>query len=271
MKCDFHLHSIKSDGKLSPTEVVKRAIVRQVDAVSLTDHDTVDGVAEAMITGARLGMQVLPGIELSTYDENEIHILGYNMDFTNHEFYNRLNKVNDMRKQRNYMITDKLKEYGITVDLDALYKVAHGKIIGRPDIADDMVRQGIVTNRLEAFENYLGVGQKAYVKTKRLTPVEAIQLVNEFGGVSVLAHPKNLKLPQHTLTDLVVNLKQNGLGGIEADYFSHTTTERMFFRSLADKFKLIVTGGSDFHDFSHGGEATFSPNKVTRKVLGLKE
>ncbi len=245
--------------------------MRQLDAVSLTDHDTVDGVGEAVEKGAELGIKVLPGIEMSCFDATEVHILIYNLDYLNPGLNDALKYVNQLRRKRNYLIVDKLGVYGVKVDMDKIYRNASEKTVGRPDIADEMVRKGYVSSRMEAFDEYLSVDKKAYVPAKRLTPKEAIELARLYGGKAVLAHPKNLKMAQHALADYLAELVSLGLDGIEADYFSHNNFERQFYKSLADKYKLIVTGGSDFHDFSHGGEEAFYPNKLTRKILGLGE
>ena len=271
MKCDFHLHSTVSDGQLTPSEVVERAVVRQLDAISLTDHDTIAGLTEALEKGKELGIRVLPGIEMSCFDVTEVHVLIYNLDYLNADLHKKLEYVNELRRARNYMIMEKLNGFGIKIDLDNIYRNANGKTVGRPDIADEMAKSGYSSSRLDAFEEYLGVDKKAYVPAIRLTPCQAIELAHEFGGKAVLAHPKNLKMAQHTLADYLHSLVSCGIDGIEADYFSHTTYERQFYKSLADKYKLIVTGGSDFHDFSHGGEEFFSPNKLTRKILQLGE
>lgn len=271
MICDFHLHSTKSDGILTPTDLMERAKFRELACVSLTDHDTVEGVAEAVNRGSELGLQVLSGIEISSYDNYEVHILAYNIDYLNPALTEDLKELKELRKVRNYAIVKKLAEWGILVDLDTIYAQAGDKTVGRPDIADEMVKLDIIPSRNAAFDEYLGYGKKAYVQSKRLTPREAIELALKYKGVPVLAHPKNLKLPQPVLADYVLNLKGYGLMGIEADYYSHNELERKFYRSLADKYKLIVTGGSDFHDSLHGGESAFYPNKLTRKVLGLRE
>lgn len=271
MKCDFHMHSTASDGMLSPAQVTERAFQRGLDAIALTDHDTVDGIPEAMERGRELGIKVLPGIEISCFDVTEVHILIFNLDHKNEKLAGRLLHVNSLRRNRNYLIAEKLAGLGIKVDIDQIYRDAGDKTVGRPDIADEMVKNGFAATRLEAFEEYLSVDKKAYVPAKRLTPMEAVELAHEFSGKAVLAHPKNLKMPQHAMADYLSQLVGQGLDGIEADYFSHTIFERQFYKSLADKHKLIVTGGSDFHDFTHGGEEVFYPNKLTRKILGLGE
>lgn len=269
MICDFHLHSTKSDGKLTPTELAQKCFARNLDCASLTDHDTVCGVAEFCAEAARLGVKVLPGIEISSFEECEIHILAYNLDYTNPDLQKELEDLQLLRRKRNFAIIEKLASLNIFIDLDEIYAAAGEKTVGRSDIAEKMISQGIVESRLQAFEDYLGFGKKAYVHAKRLTPKEAIQLAVRYGGLPVFAHPKNLKYPQHAMESLVVRLKEYGLAGIEADYYSHTELERRYYKSLADKHKLIVTGGSDFHDSTHGGESTFNPNKYTCRVLKL--
>lgn len=271
IKCDLHLHSTKSDGALSPTELVDMAHASGLDCISVTDHDTAAGVPEAVERGAQVGVRVLPGIEISSFEDIEIHILLYNFDYKNPALIRRIAALAENRRVRNYEITAKLKNHGVTVDLDKIYRDNDGKkTIGRPDIADDMIRQGIFHTRYEAFDEYLGVDKKAYVRSARITPKEALSFARDFGGVSVLAHPKNLKLPQAALEAFVVRLKELGLMGIEADYFSHTTAERIFYRSLADKYKLICTGGSDYHERQYApGEKFFRPGRQTRQSLDL--
>ncbi|MEG1527901.1 MAG: PHP domain-containing protein [Clostridia bacterium] len=271
MICDLHLHSVYSDGKLTPEKLVRRAKDRNIDCISLTDHDTISGVSQAINCGEMLGVQVLSGIEISSYEEIEIHILAYNIDYANPCLARELEELQDLRKVRNYCIAEKLATFGINIDMDEIYSQTSNKTIGRPDIADEMVKQGVSPTRNAVFDEYLGFGKKAYVRSKRLTPREAIELATRYGGSPVLAHPKNLKLAQHVVAELVANLKGFGLQGIEADYYAHTDFERKFYRSLADKYKLIVTGGSDYHDSTHGGDGVFTPNKLTRKVLNIKE
>jgi predicted metal-dependent phosphoesterase TrpH len=271
MKCDFHLHSTFSDGQLTPEQLMEWAKERKLDAVSLTDHDTIEGVERAIKKGEELGLKVLSGIEMSCFDKTEVHMLIYNMDYKNPDFQNSLNYVNELRLSRNHLIIEKLSSLGINIDIDKIYSRSEGKTVGRPDIADEMVRLGFAESRSDAFDKYLGIDRCAYVPAHRISPKAAIELAHRFNGLAVLAHPKNLRLPQHAMIDFVEELVSCGLNGIEADYFSHNTLERKFYKSLADKYKLIVTGGSDFHDIAHGGKEVFYPNKRTRKALDLGE
>lgn len=270
MKCDFHIHTNYSDGIFSPEKIVDMAKEKGLDVISVTDHDTIDGVRKAQARAEQVGIRCIAGAEISTVAScGEVHILAYNIDMDNPAFAEEMKKIADFRVQRNKLMQKKFDENGIKLDIMSLKKDGS---IGRGEIGREMVRLGIVKSVSEAFDKYLGTDKPCYVRTRRLTPVEAIQFALRFGGIPVLAHPKNLKMSFDAFERFLCPLKLAGLGGIEAQYFTHNISERKFFCKMARKYKLIVTGGSDFHDYTHGvmlGKQSFSPNSYTRTILGI--
>lgn len=269
MKCDLHIHSKYSDGIFSPEQLVKTAKAKGLDCIAITDHDTFDGVLQAKRKADELGVEYVIGAEFSSVAHTEVHILGYNLDINAAGFDGEMKKIADLRNVRNEAIVEKLKNRGIIIDLDKLR--AQGSV-GRAVIAREMVAQGVCKDVPEAFSKYLAAGQCCYADTQRLKPAEAIQFILRFGGIPVLAHPKQLHIDFSDFEKFLKPLVLAGLGGIEAQYFTHNNAERNFYTKTAKKYKLIVTGGSDFHDYVHGvtlGTQSFSPNSYTRKVLGI--
>ncbi|MEG2014845.1 MAG: PHP domain-containing protein [Clostridia bacterium] len=273
MKCDLHIHSNKSDGKYSPTEIVNKAIGKGLQCIALCDHDTVSGVKEAQcVAEVDNRIKVIAGIEISTiHAGRDVHILSYNIDYNNDNFLADLQEIKQLRELRNVKMIEKLNEFGLGLDLDEIKSRNMDKSIGRALFAQELVTKGCVSSKAEAFEKYLGTEGLAYVTTRRLTPVEAIQLSLKYGGIPVLAHPKNLGMSKSEFCSFLRPLVLAGLGGIEAMYFSHTSVERRFYFKQARNFNLIATGGSDYHDETHGHELGefFSPTNYTKKFLGL--
>jgi predicted metal-dependent phosphoesterase TrpH len=275
MKCDLHIHTNCSDGKFSPEDVVGLAKNAKLNCIAITDHDTTGGILRAQAAAAALDtpLQVLSGVEISTVESGkEIHILAYNMDMTSPEFAIEMDKIAAMRDNRNKALVEKLATAGILIDLDALTAAKNGSI-GRPDIAAEMVKQGYCEGITQAFDQYIGKGKPYYVQTKRLTPTEAIAFIKKYGGISVLAHPRNLHFSYSRFDAYIKTLISVGLDGIEAEYFSHTKSERRFYCRIAKKYGLVITGGSDFHDYTHGttiGKRHFSPSTFTKRTLNIK-
>lgn len=270
MKCDFHLHSNVSDGIFSPEQLVDMAKEKGIECISVTDHDTVGGVVRAQKRAEEVGLRCICGVEISTVAAgHEVHVLAYNLDLNNSEFVAEMQRIASFRNERNRLMQEKFNENGIDIDILSLKRDGS---IGRGEIAREMVKRGYCQTATEAFDKYLGNGKCCYVQTRRLTPVEAIQFALKFGGIPVLAHPKNLRMPFSEFEKFLRPLVLAGLGGIEAQYFTHNNTERKFYCKMAKKYKLIVTGGSDFHDYTHGvalGSQSFSPNGYTRTILGI--
>lgn len=270
MKCDFHIHTNYSDGILTPAQVVEMAKEKGLDCIAITDHDTVMGVSQALARAKELGIGCIAGAEISSQASfGDVHVVALNLDIEAPGFAEEMQKIADFRIERNRQMQKKFDEIGIDIDIMSLKKDGS---IGRGEIGRELVRRGICKNATEAFDKYLGVGKLCYVKTRRLSPVEAIQFILRFGGIPVLAHPKNLRMSPQEFERFLRPLVLSGLGGIEAQYFAHNSTERKFFGKMARKYKLIVTGGSDFHDYTHGvtlGTQSFSPSGYTRTILGI--
>lgn len=272
MKCDLHIHSNCSDGIFTPTKLIDMAAERGLDCVSVTDHDTVAGVAEAQARAKELGIKYVVGAELSSVqDGRDVHILVYNMDINADGFARDIAEIASLRNKRNEAIIAKLAEHGIIIDLDKLKEQC--ATVGRAVIAREIVRQGICKDVAEVFDKYLGTDKCCFVQTRRLTPIEAIQFGLRYGGLPVLAHPKQLRFTAKAQFEHFVKpLVKAGLVGIEAQYFTHNIVERNYFGKIAKRYTLISTGGSDFHDYTHGvelGTHSFSPNGYTRKLLGI--
>ncbi|MFR5833794.1 MAG: PHP domain-containing protein [Acutalibacteraceae bacterium] len=241
MKSDLHLHTTASDGTKSPSAIVEWAAERGLELIAVTDHDTVSGVEEAREKADALGVRFVAGIEISAYSNSEIHILGYNVDYRNKDFLKQVEGIKDMRRARNLLIGEKLAALGITPDVDF---GADG--VGRMNIARQLLKEGYVGDIQEAFDRYLGPKGRAYASTRRTSPLEAVKLISSFGGIAVLAHPKKY-LQDRTLDMLITGLKPFGLKGIETFYPKHTAEDVAALTKTAEKYKLTVTGGSDYH------------------------
>jgi len=239
---DLHLHSTASDGILSPTELVQRALAKGVQIISLTDHDTTEGIDEAQSAAQGTGLTVIPGVEISTDvpGANELHILGYCIDHHHAELQQRLGKLGTSRIHRAQKTLERLAQAGYPLSWEHLVELAGGGVIGRPHIAQALVDAHYVDSVEDAFRQYLARGASAYVDRFRFSPPEAIQMIQAAGGVPVLAHPS--RVVEH-----IPNLVRLGLAGLEAYYPSYPPAEQQFLASLARKHDLIVTGGSDFH------------------------
>lgn len=256
---DLHTHTTASDGMHSPAENVKLAKEAGLSAIAITDHDTVAGVAEALLEGEKLGVIVVPGVEVSTVAAGtDIHILGYYTNNDDEKWLSRLASLRGVRDQRNEMIVDKLNELGISLTMDDVLAAAHGDrtidslrsaavSIGRPHIAAALIHKGAVSNMKEAFDRYLAAGAAAYVNPPRLNPFEAIDWIQEAGGTSVIAHPG-----LYNNDSLVEEIIRYGAQGIEVYHSDHGQEQERRYAELAASYQLIATGGSDFHGSRQG-------------------
>ncbi|MCW5882743.1 MAG: PHP domain-containing protein [Anaerolineae bacterium] len=247
---DLHTHSTASDGLLSPTEVVERAAEAGVTILALTDHDTTDGVAEALDAGLRIGIEVIPVIDINTeHEAGSLDILGYWIPVTPGPFQARIAELRDARVHRGQRMVEALNRLGVPVRWERVRELAQGSV-GRPHVAQALVETGHVRSLGEAFDIYIGHGRPAYVPRPRFTAVEAIQFVRAHGGVPVMAHPipaaAQHRDPFH-LEDLLPRLRNAGLAGIDAYYGSYTPDTIRRLVALAGRYGLIPAGGSDFH------------------------
>lgn len=248
---DLHTHTSASDGDLSPAELVDAAKGLGLGAVAVTDHDTVEGISEAMTRGMAIGFEVIPGVEISVEvgKGGTFHLLGFYVEVNNPELRSTLHRLQRARSERNDRILECLTELGMPLDREVLARCAGDGQMGRPHMAQAMVQQGYVASVEEAFSRYLRKGAPAYVDKFRMGPKAAISMIRRAKGVPVLAHPYTLKCPTELeLEFLVARLEEEaGLMGIEVLYPDHAPQQAAHYRYLANKYGLVMTGGTDFH------------------------
>ena len=244
---DLHTHSLISDGRLSPGDLVDLAYRNGVRIMSLTDHDIVDGLPEAFAAAEKYpDMTFIPGIEMSTdVPGNEVHITGHFIDWQDESFRLKLAELQESRLGRAEKMVERLKELGKPIEWERVQAFAEGAV-GRPHIALALVEAGHVASVNEAFDLYLSRTGPAYVERERLEPEEVVALIRGVGGLATLCHPREL-LAGGGLPELLARLKKAGLTGIEVYYQDYSGSEMATFRELADRFGLLPLGGSDFH------------------------
>lgn len=254
MGIDLHIHSTASDGTLTPAELLARARDLGVEAISITDHDCVDGSREALSLGVPPELGFVTGVEISASpppfleSPGSFHILGYAIDPDHPGLCMALAQLQSARRNRNPKILERLRRLGIDIAIETVHEAAGQGQTGRPHIARVMVENGFCGSIDEAFDRYLGTGRPAYVEKKRIACGDAIEMIRAAGGIAVLAHPGLLKpLPKNRLEALVARLVDMGIGGIEAFYPSHCLPDTACFIEMAEHHGLVVTGGTDFH------------------------
>lgn len=219
-----------------------------VTALAITDHDIVAGVAEAIAIGQQCGIEVIPGVEISSLAGNsELHILGYFLDCQDPDLLEHLKSLRDGRHRRNPQIIERLQTLGIDITYDEVRALAGTDSIGRPHIARVLMDKHVVASAKEAFDRFLAEGKPAYVPRELPSPAEAIRWIKAARGLAVLAHPTWVKVTEQSLIDLVRQLKADGLDGVEVYYSTHAARQTREYLSLAQQLGLLVTGGSDFH------------------------
>ncbi len=243
---DLHTHSTASDGIYSPTRLLQLAHEAGLQVLALTDHDTTEGIEEAAAAAQPLSIDFMPGVELNTdVGKDEIHVLGYCVEYQRPEFQSILQVLRDARILRGQRMVERLNEEGVHISWEHVREIAQGAV-GRPHIAKALMEAGYVQSNGEAFDKYIGTGCPAYVPRYKLTPEDAVRLIASANGLPVIAHP--IGLPGLVaLRNWLPGLRAAGLVGVETYYGSYTTEEEQQIRSLADEYQLIATGGSDFH------------------------
>ena len=244
---DLHTHSTQSDGSMSPDELVRHAFEAGIQAIALTDHDSMRGVRTAIEQGRSLGIEVIAGVEISVSYATEMHMLGYFFSDNYGLLETVLEELRIKRDQRNRRIIERLNELGIDIALSDAESLAQEGMVGRPHIAQAMVNKGYAGSVKEVFDKYLSFRGLAYFKKEKLTPEEGIQEITKAGGIPVLAHPIYLELDHVGLDNLLERLAGAGLKGIEAYYTYNTPEQTDILLKLAEKHGLAITGGTDFH------------------------
>ena len=253
-RIDLHLHTRYSDGSLTPAEVVDLAHQAGVTAIAITDHDIVDGIPHALNAAAPLGIEVIPGVELSSrFNEQELHVLGYFFDWQDSTFRDHLSQQRRSRHVRNPQTIERLNALGLELSEEEVKAKAGSDSIGRPHVAQALVDKGYVQDTREAFERYLKEGAPAYVPRTLADTRDVITWIRNAGGVPVLAHPTWTRRQGEPLYRLCACLKEAGLSGLEVFYSSHDRRQTSRFLELAKRLDLLVTGGSDFHGTANPG------------------
>jgi 3',5'-nucleoside bisphosphate phosphatase len=244
LHADFHTHSTASDGALTPAELINESVQRGLSIVALTDHDTTAGLQAALEAGIQTGVTVIPGIELSAETSSgELHILGYGIDHENSLLQTRLRDLRTSRLERSEQILKRLIGLGISLDPDVIQRSGNDESTGRPHIARALVNAGVVETVSQAFEEYLAVGRPAFVGKTLIPPGDAIALIQEAGGIAVMAHPFSVPDLASILPDLV----EYGLSGLECYYGEYDEDQRQQLARIARENGLLPTGGSDYH------------------------
>lgn len=245
---DLHTHSTESDGTLTPQELMQLASDIGLSAIALTDHDTVGGLSKAKPVAESLGIELVPGIELSTdYNGTEVHMLGFYIDDTNPAFLKKLQEFIDSRNLRNEKMAFLLQKEGFSITLEDLYREYPDSVITRAHFARYLVEHGYVKDLDTVFRKYLGDNCRCYVPREKITPFEAIDLIHLGGGLAFFAHPVLCHMNHDRLRFFVRDLKEAGLTGMEAVYSMNSPGDERNMKKLAQEFDLLISGGSDFH------------------------
>lgn len=251
---DLHVHSTRSDGTLSPEELVDYALEKGLKAIALTDHDTVDGIDGMLAYAEGKPIEIIPGIEYSTeYNKRDVHIVGLFIDYKAPVFLAYLDKFQQSRVNRNHKLCANLQNAGIDITYGALLEAFPGAVITRAHYAKFLLEKGYVKSHNEAFDRYLGDYTPYFVHREKITPEEVIEVTKKAGGIPVLAHPTLYKLGKGQLEILVSTLKSAGLMGMETVYSTYTPAEERQMKALAKKYRLLQSGGSDFHGANKKG------------------
>lgn len=248
-KIDLHLHTTASDGASSPQELVETCVEEGLETIAVTDHDNVTSVAEVKKLGEKKGLNVISGIEISTYrGEAEYHILGYFIDIENDALLGLTETILDSRIERTHKMIDKLKEIGYPIEFEDVKKHATGVSFGRPHIARALVDKGYVDQIGDAFTSeFIGAEGPVYVEKKNILPAEAIEVILKAGGVPVIAHPHIINHGQSLGREEIRRLKEVGLKGIEVYQTKHNQKVVEKYKKIAAELGLLITGGSDYH------------------------
>lgn len=279
MQLDLHMHSTASDGQYTPAELMELCKAKGLEYVALTDHGTISGVKAAKSKAEEIGLNFISGIEISTREEGgeEVHIVGLGIDEDNPALVERTRQFMESRSNRGAVITDYLNSIGLEIDYEEI-KAQAGGSIGRPHFADYLQKHGYVNSRQEAFDRYLNTPSFHKATDRKLPdPFEAIYLIHQAGGIAILAHPGLLKMGKVRQEEFIKKLKAAGLDGLEAFYSKYNSAQERYYLSLAKRFDLAISIGSDYHgekvkpDVALGMEIddSFIPKLACFRIISL--
>lgn len=246
IKADLHMHSTASDGVYTPDALMRRAASLGFTHVALTDHDSMEGIPEAQRAASELGLTLICGVELSCGAQKEIHVLGYGFDPENQTLRTFCKERVEQRVKRTEEMVERLCRLGKHVDMARVREMARG-VMGRPHVARALVEAGHVKSVSEAFDRYINPGKPAYVPKEDVKVSEAVRLIEQAGGVAVLAHPMELQMGDAMIESLIGEWKGQGLAGVEVYHPSAQNNHASFLKHLAQRENMLITGGSDFH------------------------
>ena len=269
VEVDLHLHTLASDGRLTPTELVRLVAGQGLKCVAITDHDTTEGLAEAYEAAQEFpDLRIIPGIELSAdIPGDEVHVLGYFLDYADAKFQDQLQQFRAGRVDRAKMMVEKLDALGIHLEWERVQAMAGDGAVGRPHIALAMVEAGYCKEPKDAFPEYLGRNGLAYVERSKLTPEGAVEIIRDVGGVAVLAHPAYM----NDMESGIANLSKCGLTGMEVHYAQYNDDTIRQLARLAREYQLVPCGGSDYHGLGNTGELLPGSNGPSLESVELLE
>ena len=245
---DLHVHTHESDGTFSPEKVVEYSKAKGLHAIAITDHDCCSAITPAIIAAKDLDLEIIPGVELSAeVDEQDVHILGYFIDWQNESFLKKLEHIMYIRRERAKEILKRLRRVNVGITEKELFELSDSGCVGRLHIAQLLFKKGYVSSIVQAFKDYIGDQSPCYVKKFKMTPKEATSMIKDVGGIPVLAHPKTINTKNKKLADVIKGFVDDGMEGIEVYHIEHTAKDVKEFEKLAAKFNLLMTGGSDCH------------------------
>lgn len=264
-KADLHLHTRHSDGTYSPAELIEKAVQGGLKIISITDHDSVGAIDEAIDLGKKNGIEVIPGIELSaTFNGTEVHILGYFIDHQNQILLDSLEGFQRERMNRAKRIVGKLNQMNVPLTIDSVMEEVDGESVGRPHIATALVNGGHTETYYEAFNKYIGDGKPAYEQKLNFSPEETIRLIAQSGGLSFLAHPG-----RSAKEDLIFRLIKAGLDGIEVIHPGHSPDLVYYYRGIVNEYCLLESGGSDFHGGDRNDDEILGKHYIKSAVVDM--
>lgn len=248
---DLHTHTVNSDGTFTVEQLIELAHKKGLKVVAITDHDTVDGLRDEKRLeeySKKYDIEIIKGIEMScNLDGKDVHILGYFLNLQDKDFLKELERISEIRNERNYKIIEKLNALNLPITMEELGSIVQGNVISKAHFAEIMVKKGYVNSKSDAFKNYLGKNGVAFVEKRDYKPADAVDILVKNGAFVSLAHPRLITDNVQEVEKLIFDLMKHGLRGLEVNYYSFSEKDKETYRKLAEKYNLIITGGSDFH------------------------